>query len=66
MAQAAQFCGAHFTSILYAELWCYSKLEEKPYDIENKSSILEVVCEGESFELTFAFENLLREVTHQN
>lgn len=61
MALGAQFCSAYFTSVLYAELWCYHKLEEKKYDSKRARSILETVCENEPFELRLRFENMLRE-----
>lgn len=65
VAQAAQFCSAHFTSILYAELWCYNKMDGSMISSQNGLSLLGFLCENEQkdLETTSALQNILRTVS---
>lgn len=63
VAQGAQFCYAYFTSILYAELWCYNKLDDKMISSRSGLSSLDVICRTEDRDTTRALQNILREVS---
>lgn len=63
VAKGAQFCSAHFTSILYAELWCYNILDSNMTSAKNMLSVLDYVCKTEDADLTDALQNILREVS---
>ncbi|XP_044756174.1 serine-protein kinase ATM isoform X2 [Coccinella septempunctata] len=59
IAKAAQYCSAYFTSLLYTEIWCHSKVETiDSYSF--KSSILDLIHESDEGELSLAVLNILR------
>ncbi|XP_069700137.1 serine-protein kinase ATM isoform X2 [Periplaneta americana] len=62
IAQAAQFCSAYFTSILYAELWCDETRESNASDcvVGQSLSALEYICERNA-DNGVALQNILRE-----
>ncbi|XP_068082647.1 serine-protein kinase ATM [Anabrus simplex] len=63
VAQAAQFCSAYFTSILYTELWCGAQLRYESYVKETfckNTSPLEYVCDKNP-EDGIVVQNILRE-----
>lgn len=37
MAKAAEFCTAHFTALLYAELWCQNQVDGEIGDFDQSN-----------------------------
>ncbi|KDR18216.1 Serine-protein kinase ATM [Zootermopsis nevadensis] len=62
VAQAAQFCSAYFTSILYAELWCDDSRESMDIDCAGGQSLssLEYICDR-SAQNGETLQNILKE-----
>nr|CAD7431238.1 unnamed protein product [Timema monikensis] len=61
VAQAAQFCSAHFTSILYVELWSSEQIKEHPSIIVGDNvSPLDCICDKDP-ERGRDVEDILRE-----
>ncbi|CAH2005984.1 unnamed protein product [Acanthoscelides obtectus] len=63
-ANAAEFCSAHFTALLYSDLWCQTKIDEildrnNPL-AEQRSTMLDTIYENESEEIGEALQNILR------
>lgn len=63
VAQCAQFCRAHFTSILYLELWCYEKLDDKMVSSQSDMSSFDIICNTEEQDISLALQNILRQVS---
>ncbi|XP_045467917.1 serine-protein kinase ATM isoform X2 [Harmonia axyridis] len=59
IAKAAQYCSAYFTSLLYTEIWCHSKVEVNN-SFSFKSSILDFIHETNNEESSLAILNILR------
>ncbi|KAK3593829.1 hypothetical protein CHS0354_011431 [Potamilus streckersoni] len=49
MAKAAQFCSAHFTAVLYAEIWCDVQREKAEHS-KNQSQISQSLSQSQSQE----------------
>ncbi|KAF2897556.1 hypothetical protein ILUMI_08624 [Ignelater luminosus] len=63
VGQAAQFCTAHFTALLYVELWCQERLNEIRSSTTNYSSSLtplDIICQNEEPKIRQALQNILR------
>lgn len=67
VSKAAEFCASHFSALLYAELWCQSKLEklqdENKILCEQRSSFLDTIYDNECEEVGEALHNILRHVS---
>lgn len=63
IAEAALFCKAHFTSVLYVELWCQKKIEEL---WQEKNNFLELSMKSTSLDLIIQREDLRTQKTLQN
>lgn len=64
VAQAAQFCSAHFTALLYVELWCQTRLEnlnlsEKHYTL----TLLDFICQKEDPQIQQSLQSIMRKVS---
>ncbi|KAK9874965.1 hypothetical protein WA026_005780 [Henosepilachna vigintioctopunctata] len=61
IAKAAQYCNAYFTSLLYVELWCHSKVASQEHESNCfKSTILDFIHEIETQDVQLAIVNILR------
>ncbi|KAB0793612.1 hypothetical protein PPYR_13232 [Photinus pyralis] len=67
VAQAAQFCTAHFTALLYTELWCQEKLEQDRAILNNSTitvsglSYLDIIAQNEEPDTRKRLQYILRE-----
>ncbi|VEN39029.1 unnamed protein product [Callosobruchus maculatus] len=63
-AKAAEFCSAHFTALLYSDLWCQTKidgiLDRNKQLAEQRFSMLDTIYENETEEIGEALQNILR------
>nr|CAI5844505.1 unnamed protein product [Callosobruchus analis] len=63
-AKAAEFCSAHFTALLYSDLWCQTKidgiLDRNKQLTEQRFTMLDTIYENESEEIGEALQNILR------
>jgi len=70
IAKAAVFCSAHFSALLYTELWCQEKISEssskKLYGgtFEHGYSLLDLIYESESIEITNVLQQILQVVSY--
>ncbi|XP_018573379.1 serine-protein kinase ATM [Anoplophora glabripennis] len=65
VAKAAEFCAAHFSALLYSELWCQAKIQElencqKTADYLIGSTMLDFIYENEEECVGEALQNILR------
>ncbi|CAH1170506.1 unnamed protein product [Phaedon cochleariae] len=64
VAKSAEFCAAHFSALLYAELWCQLKIEDiQNQDVsycEKRSTMLDFIYEHQGAEVGEALQNILR------
>ncbi|KAJ8960033.1 hypothetical protein NQ318_009470 [Aromia moschata] len=62
VAKAAEFCAAHFSALLYSELWCHAKIQEiegrKKYNVGLTK--LDVIYENEEEQIGEALQDILR------
>ncbi|XP_008191052.1 serine-protein kinase ATM isoform X2 [Tribolium castaneum] len=64
VAKAAHFCTAHFTALLYADLWCQAQIDKSPDDYCLSSSIytkLDLIYEKVDQITGDALQNILRQ-----
>ncbi|XP_044260658.1 serine-protein kinase ATM isoform X2 [Tribolium madens] len=64
MAKAAHFCTAHFTALLYADLWCQAQIDQSPIDYALSSSTytsLDLIYEKVDRTTGQALQHILRE-----
>lgn len=71
VAKAAEFCAAHFSALLYSELWCQAKVQElencqKTVDYLVGSTMLDFIFENEEECVGEALQNILRNVSFVN
>ncbi|XP_023014307.2 serine/threonine-protein kinase tefu [Leptinotarsa decemlineata] len=63
-AKAAQFCSAHFSTLLYTELWCQTQIEniqnENPAFCEQRSTMIDFIYERVGREAGEALQHILR------
>ncbi|KAJ8933927.1 hypothetical protein NQ314_013683 [Rhamnusium bicolor] len=65
VAKGAEFCAAHFTALLYSELWCQARLQDIQNGRQNSellvgSTMLDVIYENEEEKVGEALQNILR------
>lgn len=71
IAKAAVFCSAHFSSLLYTELWCQEKISESGSKklhsgtFEHGYSLLDLIYESESLEITNVLQQILQVVSYR-
>lgn len=68
IAKAAAFCSAHFSALLYAELWCRKKMAhmEKQRNtpaFENELTFLDQILENVSEEERITFQQIMQNVS---
>lgn len=71
VAKAAEFCAAHFTALLYCQLWCQAKVEQleldqKIIDSSVGLTVLDFIFENEEDHIGEALQNILRNVSAFN
>lgn len=69
VAKAAEFCAAHFSALLYSELWCQAKVQELESCQTNTeywicSTKLDFIFENEVECVGEALQNILRNVSY--
>lgn len=63
VAQSALFCSAHFTAILYAELWCQTEIKRLSITQRDLSlTSLDYICQNQEPEIAEAVQFIFREV----
>ncbi|KAJ8978033.1 hypothetical protein NQ317_013561 [Molorchus minor] len=64
VAKAAEFCSAHFTSLLYSELWCQARMQEIEKNQKNLEYVvqtkLDIIYEIEEEQIGEALQDILR------
>ncbi|XP_017776533.1 PREDICTED: serine-protein kinase ATM [Nicrophorus vespilloides] len=63
VALAAQFCSAHFSASMFAELWCQREIVKKANVLNNNASVLATICE--TSDDSKALKSILKE-TYRN
>ncbi|KAK5640688.1 hypothetical protein RI129_009235 [Pyrocoelia pectoralis] len=66
VAQAAQFCTAHFTALLYTEIWCQEKIRQNRAILNNSAivisgSCLDLIIQNEDSDTRKNLQYILRE-----
>lgn len=70
IAKAAVFCSAHFSALLYTELWCQEKISEFSSKklhggtFEHGYSLLDLIYESEPSEITNVLQQILQVVSY--